>query len=300
MALLPASGPVSKANRYPTYEEKAAQYLELGKKNARSGDLGLALERFALIMRRYADSPSAAEAQYEIGKLYEKNREFVNAFEAYQGVIDGYRESQYFLEALAGQYRVAVRVHREYRRQREEQAPNLPKRYVASEMLYRLVKSARHSEYAAPAQYQLGISLEKEKLPEEAAKEHENFLDLFPEHHLADDAAFQVAFISWKSIRDGSNDQGAVRRTRLDLEYFLGMFPDSPKAPEARWILSQLHEITVRGLVKTARTYEQLGNTKAARVYYRELLQNYPQTVRDEKLARQVEKLKKDLSPPED
>jgi outer membrane protein assembly factor BamD (BamD/ComL family) len=278
-----------------TPEEKAQKYLKEGKAAAEGGDLGAALDRFQIIMRRYADSSVAAEAQYEIGQLYERNREFVNAFEAYQGVIDGYRESDFFTESLAGQYRVAVRVHREYQRDPEEQAPGLPERYVASEMMYRLVQSARRSEFAPLAQYQLAVSLQKEKLPMEALKEHENMILEYPDHHYADDSSFQIAYILYTNLVQGSRDQGAVERAEFAFEDFLASYPDSVKAPEARFLLERLHARTVENLAETAETYRRLGKDRAARMVYRDLLRSYPQVVDDEKLARRVEKLEEEL-----
>lgn len=292
--------PLAGALRELTYEEKAAKYLKEGQTAASGGDLGTALDRFQLIIRRYADSAVAAEAQFEIGKLYEKNREFVNAFEAYQGVIDGFRESDFFLESLAGQYRVAVRVHREYGRDKEDQALGLPERYVASEMMYRLVQSARFSEYAPMAQYQLAVSLQKEKLPMEALKEHENMVQQYPEHPLADDSSFQIAYILYTNLVEDSRDQGAVEKARLAFEYFLASYPESVKAPEARFLLEDLHARTVKNLAETAETYRRLGKDRAARMVYRDLLRSYPQVVDDEQLARRVQRLEKQLRPEPD
>ncbi len=277
------------------YNDSGARALDEGMQLESGGNLSAALERYKQVMGKYPNSPSAPEAQFRMAQLYERNREFVKAFESYQAVIDGYRESDYYSEALQGQFRLAVRVQNEYRKEKDERVENLPSRAIASEMFYRLIQTGIYSDVAADAQFYLGVSLEKEGFPEEAIKEHETMIERYPNHKFADDSAFQVGYIQWKELRNQSYDQGALEQVRLDFEYFLAIYPESDKAAEARHILEQVRARIISNLVSTAQLYEKQGKTIAAKVYYKEVLSQYPETINDERLARRIAQLEKSI-----
>jgi outer membrane protein assembly factor BamD (BamD/ComL family) len=122
----------------------------------------------------------------------------------------------------------------------------------------------------------------------------------YPDHPFADDSSFQIAYILYTNLVEDSRDQGAVEKARLAFEYFLASYPDSVKAPEARYLLEDLHARTVKNLAETAETYRRLGKERAARTVYRDLLRSYPQVVDDEQLARRVQRLEKRLHPEPD
>jgi outer membrane protein assembly factor BamD len=178
-------------------EKRAEALYNKAQRYAASADLGDALEKYELIIRHYPRSSWAARAQWEIARLYDDNHEYAGAFDAYQLLVEHF--PGHFEKALEAQFRLALKVIAHYDqllRKPDAQKPReLPEKEQASSMLRIIIKNGPYAAIAAEAHYHHGIALEKESKPSEAREQHELVMEKFPDHALADDASYQVAYI---------------------------------------------------------------------------------------------------------
>jgi outer membrane protein assembly factor BamD (BamD/ComL family) len=274
-----ASG-ASVITREQEIESRAQRIFEKGRKDLLQGRSEEALERFATVVKAYGRSKVAVEAQWEVVRLNEYFGDFTSAFDALQLLIDHYPGN--FEKALRRQFDIALRQLVRYdHMERMPDSPrpkDLPKKDQVSAMLRIVIENGPYAENVAEASYYLGVALEKEGKIPQAAMHHEDFMERFPNHPLADDSAYQVAYIlykSWMRMKGGAptNRDRAV----MAMQWFLARYPESDKAAQARGCLEEIKHAERSELVTLAAYYEKQGNERASAVYYRDLASKFPE-----------------------
>ena len=245
-----------------------------------AGRPAAALETYERIVKRFPRTEAAGRAQLAIGKLYSENREYRNAFDAFQALIDHFPYSDCFAPALRGQLTVVERTlakHKENERKGIKQSKKvLPKRSTIEEMLKTIIANGPYSEFSPRARYLLAVSLETSGDRAGAIEHHEILLDRHPKHDLADDATFQVALIHLKSNEVPVKDTNHWTESRTALLHLLTNYPDSDRAPIARRLLKKIEKDETTYLLKVARFYEKSRKPASALIYYQELARSYP------------------------
>jgi outer membrane protein assembly factor BamD (BamD/ComL family) len=148
----------------PTVEAdvRAAEMVAAADRLALQGDQSGAVAKFRVIVRLYPQSFSAPRAQLQIGDLLAANREHVEAFSAYQELVDRFPASSLFTSAIEGQFAVAQRIadilaHSE---QKGVKPPRtVPDRAALATMLLQMLKNARHASFSPKLQYQVAVVL---------------------------------------------------------------------------------------------------------------------------------------------
>jgi outer membrane protein assembly factor BamD len=261
-------------------EKRAIALYEKGQKDALRGDGEGALKRFQAVVKAYPRSSVASASQWEVVRLLEGYGQFTEAFDALQLLIDHYPGE--FTKALRKQLDLAllqlVRYEQLKRQPGERKPRNLPDRKEVSAMLRIVIENGPYAEVAAEASYYRGVALEKEERIAEAAVAHEWFMERFPNHPLADDSAYQVAYIlfkrwmAMKGTAPGNRDRAAMA-----MHWFLARYPESDKAAQAKGCLEEIRHAERAELVGLAAYYEKRGDERASAVYYRELASKFPE-----------------------
>jgi outer membrane protein assembly factor BamD len=261
----------SKEDDTPTILFKRAEAL------VARGEQGEALAKYRVIASKYREHSLAPEARFRAAQLLHANREFIDAFDEYQGVLTKFPQSDLFTKVIEGQMQIAEQVLEEYdiseRAGRPRPGKNVPNKELASDLFRIILENAKHTELSPKIHYARSVALEREQLRPESIESHNLFVENYPEHYLADDAMFQASYISYKIARDGNNpDPGAVSRAEFGFEEFLMRFPESEKTAQARYCLDEMREMRRKLLYAAARQYEKVGKKVAAAKMYKEAL----------------------------
>ena len=88
-------------------EKKAAALVEKGGGYEDAGRPASALKSYRRAVAKYRMAPSAAEAQFRIAKLLEAGRDHRAAFDAYQAMIDHFKGTGHFVDAVERQFAIA-------------------------------------------------------------------------------------------------------------------------------------------------------------------------------------------------
>lgn len=267
-------------SREQELEDRARALHEKGLKDALRGDTEGALRRFEAVVKAYPRSSVAEAAQWEVVRLNEVFGEHVEAFDALQLLIDHYPGN--YERALRKQFEIALRQLIRYDQMLRLPDPvkpkDLPKREQVSAMLRIVIENGPYAENVAEASYYLGVALEKEGKIPQSAMQHEAFMERFPNHPLADDSAYQVAYIlhkAWLKMKGGA--PANRERAAMAMEWFLARYPESDKAAQALGCLDDMRQSERKELTALAVFYEQRGNERAAAVYHRELASRFPE-----------------------
>ena len=242
---------------------------------------GDALEKFRTVYRKYPASPQAPHAAYHVARLYELNNEDLPAFNAYQELFDRFKGANYFNQVISGQIAAAERLLEKIQAQERNPLTALPKDFPDKKtvlgLFYQVVKNSGTSESTPKVQYRLAVALEQLGFLDDARKEHESLVDEFPQHYLADDALFQVAYIDAKRSRKaGQTATGSMSPRHIalmSLTYFTVTYPQSEKIPVAQQLMKELKREDLEALARTAYFYEKSGKKDAAKIYWKRVLE---------------------------
>lgn len=261
-------------------ENRARLLHEKAMKDALRGATEEALARFAAVVKAYPKSSVAVESQWEVVRLNEFFSDYVAAFDALQLLIDHYPGN--FERALRKQFEIALRQLVRYdqlQRLPEPKKPrDLPDKEQVSAMLRIVIENGPYAENVAEASYYLAVALEKEGKIPQSAMQHEDFMERFPNHPLADDSAYQVAYImykAWMKMKGGAPSNR--ERAAMAMNWFLARYPESDKAAQARGCLDEIRHAEKAELVQLAEFYQKRGDERAAAVYHRELASRFPE-----------------------
>jgi len=267
-------------SREAELERRAQALFEKAQRDTLRGQNEDALRRYSSIVKAYPRTSVAVAAQWEVIRLNEGYSNYTDAFDALQLLIDHYPGQ--FAKALKRQFDIALLQLVRYdqlKKQPDARRPrDLPDRDQVSAMLRIVIENGPYAENVAEASYYRGVALEKEGRVAEAAVAHELFMERFPNHPLADDSAYQVAYILYKRWMSMNGSAPANReRAAMAMQWFLVRYPESDKAAQARGCLDQIKHAERAELVQLAAFYEKRGDERASAVYYRELASKFPE-----------------------
>lgn len=251
-------------------------------------DYDRAAKEFIRLVRSTPRSELAPEAQYLAGLSFELMRRPGAAFAAYKKVVEIYPFSKRFKDSIEREFLIAEQFFAGSRV--ELIGPiKLPALDKGIEIYQHIVQHAPYGEYADQAQMRVGESFVRQSRYEEANRAFQKVVDEYPGSPQVEKAKFNVAFCARQLSLKASYDQSATDEAIGWYEKFIAGHPDSELLPHARESLQALHAIKADGLAQVAHFYEIQKKPASAAVYYREILDKYPDTG---PAAQAVEKLK--------
>jgi len=221
-------------------------------------------------------SPLAMKAQYRIAEIYEYLGDANKAFTNYQTLLTQYPDTPDFEKAVGRQVTIA-NMYLGGRKLKFLGLAIVPSTDRAEEMFTSIIKNAPYSKNAPVAQFNLGLTYERQGRVKEAAAAYQAVLDNYPNSAVADDALYQIGYI-YKRLGDSgrSQDLSAVITSKNTFEDFLLQFPNNEKSPQARDNIGVLSAKETDDLMDIARYYDRFKNYRAAAIYYNDVIRRAP------------------------
>lgn len=172
--------------QHPGDERRAEAIFWLAEAHYQSGMIANAAERYQQIMRDYPTFERREEAMYGLGWTQFRTRKFVQSAATFTRLLREYPESRFALDVLtrkgdghylSSQYRAAADAYRQASRRNERN----------DQTLY--------------CHYQLGQALYRLKQHDQAARELQAFVNIYPSSPFADDAYYTIAWIRFEQKR---------------------------------------------------------------------------------------------------
>ncbi len=258
-----------------------------------AGDTGAAINLYKDVVEQAPTGPLAAQAQFRIGLLEEQEEDYFDAFEAYQQLVDNYPKSPDFDKAIQQQFRIATKFL-EGERLRVLMIPTFTAEDRAREMFEQIIVNAPFSDFAPLSQFNIGLAREKQGDLEKAIAAYQTVVERYPEHDVADDAQYQIAYLYQQAARAGSYDASAKQKAIEAYEDFLFQFPDSEKIAQARENLAGLEQRVTEDALEIAKFYDKQQNYKAAALYYRDVIKSQPNTPAAAEAQARLDKIQAD------
>ena len=244
-------------------------------------DYKRAAEEFTSLTKTFKDSSLAPEAQYYIGRSHEAAGRLFPAFTAYQKTIDVYPFTKRTDEIIERQFDIGNMFFEKHRGtlMGKEIMTDLTR---AVEVFNKVRDNSPFGEYADRAQYMIGESYTKSEQFGEAAEAFQKLVDEHPESSLMDRARYEIARTTYLASLKPDYDQ---ELTEEAIQEFKEVAMDSSTviiSEQAENAIAVLENKKAESLFNTAKFYQSQKHYKSAAIYYREILDKYPESASGE------------------
>ena len=249
-------------------------------------DYNKALREFNKLINKYPKSYEAAEAQFYIGACLENQGKLYEAYKAYQKVIDKYPFSERIDDVIQKQFDIAEA----FISGRERKVWGiLPLENPAIEILNKVIENSPYGPLAPQAQYKLGLVLKSLGRYFEAEEAFEKLISKYPQSEWVKSAKYQIAICLSSISPKADYAQDRTEEARKKFEEFVKLHPKENLSFEAEKKISKLKEKEAEANFKIASFYEKQKDYQPARIYYKNIIENYPETTW---AAKSLERLK--------
>jgi len=248
-----------------------------------------AIREFKKLIKAYPKSAEAAESQYYVGRSEEAQGRLYEAFQAYQKVIDKYPFSERIQEIIEREFAIADKFMSGEKR--KAMGITLPVENPAIEIYTKIVENSTYGPLAPKAQYRSGLVLQSLARYYEAEDAFNKVITNYPNSEWVTPAKFQVASCR-ASVSQGTDyDRGAAEEAKQQFEEFVKEHPDAKLSEEAEKNLTELRDEEAASNYNIGIFYEKQKAWESARIYYKEIIDTYP----DCAWAKKAEERLKDL-----
>ena len=233
-----------------------------------------AKNQFERLLRAFPKSFEASESQYYLGLIEEGQDNLYEAYLAFQKVVDKYPFSERIQEIIEHEYKIADAFMSGEKR--KAMGITLPVENPAIEIFTKVVENSNYGPLAPAAHYKLGLVFKGLMRYYEAEEAFNKVLSNYPESEWAEAAKYQIAVCRAAESRGPDYDQGATKEAKEKFGEFIKSHPDAVLSREAERNIEQLMEKEAEANFNTAIFYEKQKQYNAAKIYYNELIQNFP------------------------
>jgi len=274
----------------PQMYEASRKLWEKGEALEKSGRFSAALDEYDDLLDDYPDSPFAPRALWRYALGLEREGKLYAAFRSFQRYLDDYPGQGDLGEIVKHQYQIGEAFLKGRRRRflffRIRSGLS-----TAVEIFRQVVANATFSEYSPPAQYDLALALQKQGKYDEAALEYDMIRKNYPRSDVLAKAIFQLGVCAYRQALKADYDQENDRKAIAYFTKFIRRYPDHPRVADARKFLKKLLDREAMKSYRIARFYEKKGSPKGARIYYREVVDNYPESTLAEAARKKLKEL---------
>ncbi len=261
----------------PKYSVKGtpAEQLQEGLNFYKTQQYDEAIKEFKKLIKYYPKSRQAPEALYYIGLCLNNEGKLYKAFKNYQKVIDKYPFSERSAEIIQKQYAIGLKLLEESRAQKTVKEKFLGGEYNVVEVFKAVIKNAPYGDLAASAQYKIGLYLLEKKLYQEARDEFEKVINDYPESQWIKEAKYQIAIADSQRSTKAQYDQKVTQSAVDEFKDFLEVYPDTDLSKNAEGHIQKLRDKEAKNNYVIAQFYEKQKNYKAAKIYYKLIVDDY-------------------------
>jgi len=271
-----------------TPEEQLAYALTFYKER----DFKHGLREFKKLIKYYPLSKEAPTAQYYIGRIMEDLDKPYEAFKAYQKVIDLYPYTDYVDEVIEREYKIGEMFFLG-KKVRILGPLQMPAKDKAIEIFKRVADNAPYGKYADMSIFKAGLAYKDIADYDNAIIMLKELIDEYPSSSLVDKARYQLAECSKLLSLEPDYDQTPTIVAREEFEDFIEKHPDSKMSEEAREIIDRLKYKEAQNAYKIGQFYEARHLPESAVIYYKDIIQDYPDTEWAKKARERLNEIQK-------
>ncbi|NOX99997.1 MAG: tetratricopeptide repeat protein, partial [Verrucomicrobia bacterium] len=260
---------VPSASEMSSQETLANQMLAEAQVLESSARASKARDAYRDIVKAYPLTTAAAESQFKIGVLREKENKPKKAFEEYQSFIESYKDSPYFKDAIKRQYHIATYYMENQKSGFLGFGANIqPSKLI--EFFLLISNNAPYSNEAPGALFNVGLVNQRNGKIDEALIAFRTVVEEYPGTPMAAKAQFEIVQLL-SSTSDKSYNPANSRQHREAAEDFLNQYGNHKLASDVKAELGKLEDRDLEKSFNIGRFYEKKGKLRSAAIYYQEV-----------------------------
>jgi outer membrane protein assembly factor BamD (BamD/ComL family) len=152
----------------------------------------------------------------------------------------------------------------------------------ALELYEEIAAALPHTDLAGRALYSKGLLMAQGGEIQSAIEAYEQFIEQYPTHRMGSDGYLALLNLYMEQAERQTDPEELLLRSRLALRQWKRAFPNDPRMEEGHELVERLEDRVASELLETACFFERTKRLKAARLYYRRLVDKFPQTASGE------------------
>ena len=250
------------------------------------------LREFKKLVKYYPLSKEAPTAQYYIGRIMEDLDRHYEAFKTYQKVIDLYPYTELVDEVIEREFKIGELFF--LGKKINVLGPlKVPAKDKAIEIFKVVADNAPYGKYAEMSIFNAGLAYKDISDYDNAIMMFKDIIDKYPNSELIDKARYQLAKCSKEVSLKADYDQTPTVIAREEFEDFIKKHPESDLSDEAKGIIDKLKHKEAQNAYNIAEFYENRRVLESAVIYYRDIVQNYPDTEWAQKAMERLSEIEK-------
>lgn len=240
-------------------------------------DYKRAIDEFKKLIKTFPNTKWAAEGQFFLGLCYESLGDIGKAAESFRVSVDRYPYSERANDAIEHEYDLAEDML-QGKKTKILGMEIMPAVDIAVSLYEHIVRVAPYGPYGVKAQYRLGEAYVVLGEWEQAERAYQAVVDEYPNSEYAPKAKYQMARVSYRASVQQEYHLAAADQAIEKFEGFKSSYPDSTLRFEANEVISELRHKKAQSFYDTGTFYQQRRKYKSARIYFRDILRQFPDT----------------------
>lgn len=237
-------------------DPKAEAFMQAAKQKEAGGNWKAAIKQYQKLLEYNPIDVNAPQAQFRVGQLKELTGDPMDAFEAYQNVVEKYHGSNLYEAALNRQMAMA---HAAVNGQLKNKvlwlwSVNMDPSVVIK-WLTTIRDEAPYNDMAATTTWMLGKYLIDQDRIDEARNAYRKLAEDYPNSKYAPEAQLMVAKLWAESHIKGNRNQVNLANAQEAYEEFLLRFPNHPEARQASLGASNMKKLMVQQQLEVGEYY---------------------------------------------
>lgn len=243
-------------------------------------DYKRAQKEFRKIVKHYKDAVEAPEAQYYYGLSLKEQGKLIAAYQALQKVLDSYPYSKRINEVVDAEFEIAEAM---FDRDKVKLLglkidPDTWTEHPSIEIYQKIVQNAPYSGKASHSQYRLAMLYKELKRYPEAIEAFNELIDKYPESTWFEPGKYQLALVSSTASLNAEYDQELSDDAQERFEKIVENHAGEDIGKKAKAELVELRTKEAAKYYKTAEFYINSSQDHGARVYLKQIIENFADT----------------------
>ncbi|MEI6438334.1 MAG: outer membrane protein assembly factor BamD [Candidatus Omnitrophota bacterium] len=251
-----------------------------------------ALREYKKLLKAYGKSREAAQAQFNIGRIWEEMKKYFLAVDAYQKVVDRYPFSDLGPKVVERQYVIANLFMEGKAKDTRFATSLLGNEYNLVDVFRNVIKNDPYGQYAPASQFKIGLFYLGRNEYQQARDEFEKTVNDYPDSKWAESARYQIAVADAKRSVPAQYDQKVTTVAKAGFEDFVKANPESELSADAKKEIERLKLKEAENAFVVAKYYQKNKQPKAATIYYQGVIDKYGDTVWADKARTEINMIK--------
>lgn len=254
-------------------------------------DYQRAAAEFEKLTKNYEYSEYAARSQYRAGLCYENMGKFYIAFQNYQKTIDNFPHIENMDEIIAREFNIA-NIYAVKENPKVLGTDIMTSMERAIEIYRKVIDNSPYGKLADEAQFKLGMALKKVERYDEAMAAFQKIVDDYQSSRFAEEAKYEVASCAYKSSLKPDYDIESTSKAIRAFEEFSHESSQNDLSREASSTIQRLKDRSAEKSMSVAKFYESQRHYESAIIYYRDVVDRFPDSAHINTATAKIEELK--------